>query len=263
MDNHEWTPRSAELSDLSGRRATRQPDQRRAAFDPYGPDGRSAERIDELDDWSGPITGSGLGTARPSDRGDNGYWDDRYAERDSAGYPLVRPTERAIPAMRSAPDGPTSVSWHSGSLPAVPADRGAASDRGTALARATDPTRRTGPAADGPILGTFDDDRDYQAVLGWTAIWYGVPIVAYLIWTLTRSGAPKAICVGVSECTSARSDAWSAILHNSLGVIFALLLSFGVAAAVRRVSLSWRALTLGFAASVIGAGIATLLISAV
>ena len=146
-----------------------------------------------------------------------------------------------------------AVPGRSPSLPAGPRRRRtAASDRGQAR-----------PATVGPVLGTFDDDRDYQAVLGWTAIWYGVPIVAYLIWTLTRSGAPKAICVGASECTSARSDAWASVLHNSLGVIFALLLSFGVAAIVRRVSLSWRALTLGFAASVIGGGIATLLISAI
>jgi hypothetical protein len=115
------------------------------------------------------------------------------------------------------------------------------------------------PSSSRPILGSFDDDRDYPIVLTWTAIWYAVPLVAAFLWGVTRSGAPEAICAGTKACASARSASLHALMHLGPGLVIALALSLGVAVFIRRSSMAWRAITLGFAAAVIGAGVTTLL----
>jgi hypothetical protein len=91
---------------------------------------------------------------------------------------------------------------------------------------------------------TFDDPA-YGPVLGFTAGWYGAPGVLYLIWLLTLSGDRKGL-VG----------------HNFLAglpwLAAAIVLSLAVAALLRWAVQGWRALTISFAAAVIGAGVATI-----
>jgi hypothetical protein len=100
------------------------------------------------------------------------------------------------------------------------------------------------------LRDVFDDDRDYPAVMWWTGIWYGAPIVLYLLLALFLS-------------TSAmRGHAFGALGDDALPVALAIAVSVGIAAGVRRITLAWRAITVGFGAAVVGAGLVTLLISA-
>jgi hypothetical protein len=99
------------------------------------------------------------------------------------------------------------------------------------------------------LAGVFDDDRDYSAVLWWTAIWYAVPIVLYAIWALGFSGA----AIRTRTIHTAAGDA--------IDVAVAIVLSLVAGGLIRRTTYSWRAITAGFAAAVIGAGVATLALS--
>lgn len=119
-------------------------------------------------------------------------------------------------------------------------------------------------AAHVPSRGGFDgDDRDYPAVLWWTGIWYAIPVLAYTVWTLTRSGTPRVGCTTSSgdRCASPRTDALLAVTHNLVGIALAAAISFLVAVYFRRQSLSWRAISVGFAAVVVGMGAATIIVS--
>jgi hypothetical protein len=121
--------------------------------------------------------------------------------------------------------------------------------------------RTTGPAA---ALGGFDDhDRDYPAVLWWTAIWYAVSLVLYVTMSLTRGSTPEAGCATATggTCGSPRSHALDVLWGHALGVLLAIAISLAVAALIRRVSLDWRAISVGLAAAIVGSGIATLLIA--
>lgn len=112
--------------------------------------------------------------------------------------------------------------------------------------------------------GGFDGgDRDYPAVLWWTVIWYAVPLVAYAIWAITLGGSPRSGCATVNgaACASARGDALGAVGHNALGFLLAILVSLCVAVLIRRWSLSWRAISVGFASAVVGSGVATVVMT--
>jgi hypothetical protein len=101
-----------------------------------------------------------------------------------------------------------------------------------------------------PPMDGFDEDRDYPAALWWTAIWYAAPVLLYVLLAL------------VISTSTMRSHALHAVISDAAEVIFALAISLGVAYGVRRTTLAWRAITIGFGSAVVGAGIATLLISA-
>jgi hypothetical protein len=102
-------------------------------------------------------------------------------------------------------------------------------------------------------------------VLYWTAIWYALPAAAYAVWAYFQSPAPRTGCMSVTGgvCVSPRSEAFAAIGHNWLGILGAVLLSIGTAAVVRAMTNSWRAITVGLAATVIGSGLATFVVSLV
>jgi hypothetical protein len=101
-----------------------------------------------------------------------------------------------------------------------------------------------------PVLGSFDDDRDYSVVLWWTGIWYAAAILLYAL---------LAVLISTS---SMRSHALHALIADSLGALFAFAISLGVAAGIRRISLAWRAISTGFSAFVLGVGIVTLAVAA-
>ncbi len=91
----------------------------------------------------------------------------------------------------------------------------------------------------------FGEEPRYSALFGLTAAWYALPTMAYLLWLLVGGGGR----LGSVAAQTASSLPW-------LGA--SLLLSFAVAGLLRWAMVGWRALTLSFAAAVIGAGVATI-----
>jgi hypothetical protein len=94
--------------------------------------------------------------------------------------------------------------------------------------------------------GEEDDDPSYGPVLGLTAGWYAIPAVFYLIWLLTLKGDRQGVV--------ARQ------FVGHLGWLFAaIVLSLAIAGVLRWAPTGWRALTISFAATVIGAGAMTIM----
>jgi hypothetical protein len=170
------------------------------------------------------------GPARPrySDRDypNHGYWDNE------------QPPERTNPSLLPARTdtwpgaGESTGSWRLDSLP-VP------------VSALPTPAQAITPAG----FGFDGDDRDYPAVIWWTLIWYAIPIVLYTLWALVMSAS------------SMRGHALHGLLNDVFPGLFAVAISLGFATWIRRISLSWRAITLGFGATAVGAGVATLLVS--
>jgi hypothetical protein len=132
------------------------------------------------------------------------------------------------------------------------------------------PDRRTiaevgrAPTQPVPHGRTFeDDDRDYATVMWWTLIWYAVPGLAYAVWLVLQRSTPPAGCTSVTGgvCAAPRTTAIEAVVHNGVGIFAAIVVSFAAAAAIRVVTRAWRAITVGFAGTVVGAGFVTLVIT--
>jgi hypothetical protein len=91
----------------------------------------------------------------------------------------------------------------------------------------------------------YGEEPAYGPVLGYTVGWYGIPAVLYLVWLVTLDGVRQGF-VGRQ-------------LVISLPWLFAaVVLSLTVAGLLRWAIVGWRALTLSFAAAVIGAGLITI-----
>ena len=91
----------------------------------------------------------------------------------------------------------------------------------------------------------YGDEPAYGPVLGFTAGWYGIPAVLYLVWLLTLDSDRQ----GPVGRQFVASLPW---------LVGALVLSLAVAGLLRWATVGWRTLTLSFAATVIGAGVATI-----
>lgn len=115
--------------------------------------------------------------------------------------------------------------------------------------------QRAGPGGDGPA---------WAPVLMWTIGCFAVPVLLYLAWAATRSGAAPDGCLdpGSGLCRSSRKEAVTALMRGAPGLVGALLLAVLVAAGLRRLAATWRAGTVGLAAAVIGAGVVTMIASA-
>jgi hypothetical protein len=146
------------------------------------------------------------------DYADHGYWEDK--QRDAA-----RTSQRQIASADH------TGSWRVAEKQLIP----------------------VAPA--GPMVDGFYEDRDFPAVLWWTAIWYTATLLLYVLLAVVLS------------TSGMRSHALHALISDALGAFIAIAISLGVAAFVRQVTLAWRAITVGFGAAVVGAGIATLLFS--
>jgi hypothetical protein len=96
-----------------------------------------------------------------------------------------------------------------------------------------------------PRRTEYGDEPAYGPVLGFTAGWYAIPAVLYLVWLLSLSGDQR----GFSNRGFVTSLPW---LFASVAI------SLAVAALLRWATVGWRTLTLSFAAAVIGAGVATI-----
>ncbi|MFD0519245.1 hypothetical protein [Paractinoplanes durhamensis] len=118
-----------------------------------------------------------------------------------------------------------------------------------------------------PVTGSFptirksdlldpDDEEDDQdsggplAAVGYTVIWYGVPIVLFIIYMLVVD-------------TGSKSHALDTLSGAAPQFLTSLVLSVLVAVGLRKFSTSWKAISVGLAAAVVGGGLATVLASAI
>jgi hypothetical protein len=101
-----------------------------------------------------------------------------------------------------------------------------------------------------------DDEEDDQdsggplAAVGYTVIWYGVPIVLFILYMLLIN-------------TGSRAQALGTLASAAPQFLISLVLSVLVAIGIRKVSGTWKAISVGLAAAVVGGGLATVLSSAI
>ena len=96
-----------------------------------------------------------------------------------------------------------------------------------------------------------EDTGGPLAAVGYTVIWYGVPVVLFLLYYV--------IMLNATEQARALDTLAGAAPQFGLS----LLLSMGVAVGLRWVSSTWKAASVGLAAAVMGGGLATVLTSAI
>ena len=114
----------------------------------------------------------------------------------------------------------------------------------------------------------FDDD-DEPPVYGYfgaafaTISWYTIPATLYLLWSFLLDGRPRGNCVDPlgNPCLSPRDQALHNLISNLPRIGVAIALSLVVAMLIRWITSTWRGLTVGFAATVVGAGVTTVLFS--
>jgi hypothetical protein len=110
-----------------------------------------------------------------------------------------------------------------------------------------------------------DDENEPEAAYGYagagfaSVAWFGLPLGAFLLWAVLLGGTARADCVdaGGRACPAPRDAAFSTFSAHLPQVGVAIVLSVIVALLIRLVSPYWRAATVGFAASVVGAGVTT------
>jgi hypothetical protein len=96
-----------------------------------------------------------------------------------------------------------------------------------------------------------DNDRGGPlAAVGYTVIWYGVPVVLFLLYMLLVTGDEKA-------------HALNTLANAAPKFGLSLALSMLVAVLLRWISGSWKAVSVGLAAAVMGGGLATVLASVI
>ncbi len=121
--------------------------------------------------------------------------------------------------------------------------------------------RRTGGY---PIVEPVRGQRHFLATFGWTVAWYAVPAAAFAMWSLTFPADAGTACARPTNgaCPSPRTAALEALLNGLPRVGVALAIALAVAGLIRLGSAAWRTVTAGFAAAIIGAGLATVVYSA-
>jgi hypothetical protein len=95
-----------------------------------------------------------------------------------------------------------------------------------------------------------EDTGGLLAAVGYTVIWYGVPVVLFVLYMLVLNGNQQA-------------HALSTLAGAAPQFGLSLLLSMVVAVGLRKASGSWKAASVGLAAAVMGGGLATVLSSAI
>ena len=108
-----------------------------------------------------------------------------------------------------------------------------------------------------------DSTASRATVAAWTIIYFTLPTLLYLSWAFTRSATPPPYCVGAPECPAPRTEAFAAFLDLLPALAGAVVLAVAMSMLMRRLTRVWRPSTVGLAAAVIGAGLATLVVSIV
>ena len=121
--------------------------------------------------------------------------------------------------------------------------------------RATGGGLDTGPIRQNNLLEPDEDELEEDtggplAAVGYTVIWYGVPVVLFVLYMLVLNGSQQA-------------HALSTLAGAAPQFGLSLVLSMVVAVGLRWASGSWKAASVGLAAAVMGGGLATVLSSAI
>jgi hypothetical protein len=111
------------------------------------------------------------------------------------------------------------------------------------------------PEGPSHLLKSDEDDIEDTtggplAAVGYTIVWYGVPVVLFVISMLFLNGTQQARALSTLADAAPRFG-------------LSLLLSMVVAVGLRWASGSWKAASVGLAAAVMGGGLATVLSSAI
>ncbi|WP_250000539.1 hypothetical protein [Actinoplanes sp. M2I2] len=165
----------------------------------------------------------------------------------------------------AAASGPTNLSSTSTSLispvlreadlPPSP-QRGPASWNGPSGAYERRPVTGAYPTGRKSDLLDPDDEEDDQesgsplAAVGYTVVWYGVPVVLFVAYMLVVGSGSQGHALGT-------------LAKAAPQFLISLVLSVVVALGLRFVSHSWKAISVGLAAAVVGGGLATVLTSAI
>jgi hypothetical protein len=181
-----------------------------------------------------------------------------------------QPAQRAEPIYReSAAEAGPPTTYRANLQREQPAYGGAADyRRGAGGPAALPPAKRRASVYDVDDDDEFDDEPEsggYLAAMVYTAMWYAVPMVLWILWSLTLNSEASATCIDSSgaPCESERTEALGNLVDNMPRMGATLLLSIVVAVVLRYVSSSWKAATVGFAAAVVGGGLATVAISVI
>jgi hypothetical protein len=116
----------------------------------------------------------------------------------------------------------------------------------------------------GPDEDEDDDEPREHGFLGAalaTIMWYLIPTAIYLGWALLLGDTARPGCVDAAgaPCLSPHDQAIQNLLSNLPKLGGAIALSLIVALLIRWITSIWRGLSVGFAAAVVGAGLATVL----
>lgn len=104
-------------------------------------------------------------------------------------------------------------------------------------------------------------DRVYAPVLGVTLAWYVVPGLLFIFWSmLFGGGAAASDCGPGLTCDQGADDPRLAVISALPWLGLAFVSSLMTAVLLRMMATTWRAISAGTAAAVIGAGMSTLLL---
>jgi hypothetical protein len=115
----------------------------------------------------------------------------------------------------------------------------------------------TGAVGRSDNLLESDEEDDFEAnnggplsAVGYTVIWYGVPVVLFVLYMLVLNNVQQAHALGTLADAAPQFG-------------LSLVLSMLVAVGIRWVSGTWKSASVGLAAAVMGGGLATVLASAI
>ncbi|GAA2033267.1 hypothetical protein GCM10009779_17860 [Polymorphospora rubra] len=205
---------------------------------------------------------------------DDEFWSGaRLAEDDPrwVGTPATAPRSPAVsfPGTTQSPDAlpdePGAGPRTGVTIPEQSRGRRAATagSPGRSTATRTATTRRPATRDDGLL---DPDPGGAVASVLYTAAWYAVPLLFFFVWMLTLDNAAPVGCVADAAgggCASPRTNAVGSLLDGAPRFGAALATSLGVAVLLRWASGTWRAVSVGLAAAVVGGGLSTVLLSAI
>jgi hypothetical protein len=138
--------------------------------------------------------------------------------------------------------------------------------RASAGRRELVPVGRRSVMADDDDVDVDDDEFDeipfgYAGAGVASVAWFGLPLGAFLLWAMFLGGTARADCVDAAgqPCPAPRDAAFATFAAHVPQIGVAIVLSIVVAMLIRRVSPFWRPATVGFAGSVVGGGVTTVL----
>ncbi|MGW4941009.1 hypothetical protein ACWEOZ_05385 [Actinoplanes sp. NPDC004185] len=164
-----------------------------------------------------------------------------------------------VPAANSAAEGATEVIQRTGARWQDPPDtqwppRGAVASAAGTYERRPVSTLPSPSARQNDLLEPdeeFEEDTGGPlAAVGYTVVWYGVPVVLFVLYMLVLNGSQQAHALDTLAGAAPQFG-------------LSLVLSMLVAVGLRWASGSWKAASVGLAAAVMGGGLATVLTSAI